>query len=52
MRMDCVDEGETKSTLYVDEDWEDNWNCSDSCLKVFREIRNGISGVTNLVLYK
>ena len=41
MRMDCVEEGETKSTLYEDEEWEDNWDCSDSCLKVFREIRNG-----------
>jgi hypothetical protein len=41
MRMDCVEEGETKSTLYEDEEWEDNWVCSDSCRKVFREIRNG-----------
>lgn len=41
-KMDCVEEGEEQTSVYINELWEDDWNASNNCLETFREIRDVI----------
>jgi len=39
-KMDFVEEDEEQSSVYINEAWEDDWNATNNCLEIFREIRN------------